>query len=115
MKRTAIFTIATILCVSSALAQSTQAPPVQNAPVAKSVSPAKAAAAQASKDVRQKCRADAKAKGLNGDELRASVDACFAAAQPDAAKHDACRKQGKDQGLKDQALWNFVKQCRAKG
>ncbi|MFT4097316.1 MAG: PsiF repeat-containing protein [Rhodoblastus sp.] len=110
MKRIAIFAFATLIGISSALAQATQSPP---APNAKAVSPARAAAAQAGKDARQKCRADATAKGLKGAELRASIDACFQTAQPGLAKRDDCRKQGKAQGLKDQALWSFVKQCRA--
>jgi len=64
-------------------------------------------------EVRAQCRAEAEAKGLKGPEKRAAVQDCLAKVRPDLAAAAACRKQGKDQGLADQKLRDFVKGCKA--
>lgn len=79
------------------------AAPAANAPTAR----------QTAKEVRAQCRADAASKGLKGAEKKAAVQDCFAKARPDLAAANACRKQGKDKGLADQALKDFVKSCKA--
>ena len=88
----------------------TAPPPPANPPAAPA---APAPAAQTGKEVRAQCRADAEAKGLSGPAKRAAVQDCFAKARPDLAARNACRRQGKDQGLADQALRDFVKSCMA--
>jgi hypothetical protein len=75
--------------------------------------PAAPAAILGGQEVRAQCRAEAEAKGLKGPEKRAAVQDCFAKVRPDLAAAAACRKQGKDQGLADQKLRDFVKGCKA--
>ena len=91
-------------------AQTAPPPPANPPPPAMAPAPP---AKQTGKEVRQQCRADAEAKGLKGPEKRAAVEDCFAKARPDLAAANACRKQGKDKGLADQELKDFVKSCKA--
>ena len=67
------------------------------------------------KQVVADCVAQAKAKGLKGPDRKAAVDECVAAQRPKLAARRACRQQGKAQGLADDALKDFVKNCVAQG
>jgi len=94
---------------SVALAQATSPAPPDAQSLAPDPSQMKA------KELRAHCREEGRAQGLKGQELKASIEACFAKARPDLAAARACRKQGKDQGLGGPDLKAFVKQCKRGG
>lgn len=74
---------------------------------------APAAAGRASvKELRQKCAADERAKGLRGPALRTAVQDCLVKARPALAGVMACRKEGIDKGLKGAELKDYVQSCR---
>jgi hypothetical protein len=88
------------------------APPPPATPPVMPPAPAPVAK-QTGKEVWAQCRAEAQAKALKGPEKRAAVQDCVAKVRPDLAAAAACRKQGKDKGLADQELRDFVKGCKA--
>ena len=106
MKSIMIAALALGLCAVSAAAQ-TAAPP-SDAPAATESAPAPGTA----KAVRAQCRAEVESQGLTGPARKAAVNDCFVKARPDLAGAMKCRQDGRAQGLADQALKDFVRQCR---
>lgn len=105
MKTLLVTTLALAIGLSTAIGQT-------SAPATSTVA---AAEKQSGKEARQKCRADAIAKGLKGDARKTAVQECFAQARPDRAAAQKCRQDGKAQNLDGKELKKFVKECRAKG
>jgi len=115
--------VAAVLFVSlatSAFAQTaapapTPAPAAQATPAPATAAPATADTKPTGKEVRQQCKAEAKAQGLKGDARKAAVDQCFAQARPDLAKARQCRKEGEAKGLAEKELKAYVRQCKTAG
>jgi len=98
------------LGLSAANAQTASPTPAPDASPAPIAAPA---AKPTGRDVREQCKADAKAHGLKGPVRKAAVDECFDKARPDLARARECREEGKSKGLADKELRTYVKQCKA--
>jgi hypothetical protein len=96
-----------------AAAPATTPSPATAAPMAVPISTTKDGKPKA-KEVRKACAADAKAKGLKGDDKRKAEMDCVVKERPDLAAKEQCRMDGKAKGLKKDELKSFVKDC-AKG
>ncbi len=67
------------------------------------------------KEVREQCRAEAKAKGIQrGEAFRAHMKQCIGAKRPDLVKAFECREEAKAKGLEKPAIKAYVKECRSK-
>ncbi|MGA2793515.1 MAG: hypothetical protein ABSE69_08265 [Roseiarcus sp.] len=112
--------LAVALACAPAAAQTSPPPADQGPPpdAAASEGPAPAAASDGKpspKELIASCRAAAKAKGLKGDALKASLDECVGAQRPKLAARLECRQKGKAQGVADDQLKAYVKSCLAQG
>ena len=90
------------------------APPAGSAPAAEP-SPGAMDAKPSAKELIASCRADARGKGLKGDEFRSAVNDCVGAQRPKVAARMQCRQQGKAQGKDGDDLKAFVRDCMAQG
>jgi|SRR5580700_7067615 len=113
----ALFAVA--LVCTPGLAQTTSPSPDQAAPppdAAPAAEPTPGAGAKPSaKELISSCRADARTKGLKGDEFKSAVNDCVGAQRPKVAARLQCRQQGKAQGKDGDDLKAFVKDCMAQG
>ena len=108
------------LVCTPGLAQTTSPSPDQAAPppdVAPAAEPTPGAmgAKPSAKELISSCRADARTKGLKGDEFKSAVNDCVGAQRPKVAARLQCRQQGKAQGKDGDDLKAFVKDCMAQG
>jgi hypothetical protein len=104
----ALFAVA--LVCTPGLAQTTSPSPDQAAPP-----PGAMGAKPSAKELISSCRADARTKGLKGDEFKSAVNDCVGAQRPKVAARLQCRQQGKAQGKDGDDLKAFVKDCMAQG
>jgi hypothetical protein len=93
------------------------APPPGAAPAAPAAEPSPGAmgAKPSAKELVASCRADARSKGLKGDEFKSAVNDCVGAQRPKVAARMQCHQQGKAQGKDGDDLKAFVKDCMAQG
>jgi hypothetical protein len=108
MKRSSITAVMIVLSVATASAQTTSAPPPQQQAPAQAAAPGK----ETAKDVRSRCRDEARGQGLRGAEMKAAAWTCFTKTRPDLAAAFACRRQGRGKGLSGDELRSFVRDCK---
>ncbi len=120
MKVSALALLATLCCAVPVMAQV----PAPTSPATPSTTPAASVPAPTmgtdgkpvAKEVREQCRATAKAQGLQGEQREAAVSECFIKQRPDLAAKETARMQcagdAKAKGLKPgEERKAFMKDC----